>query len=159
MMRTNSYTSPGCRLPGHASSDFLSSVSVFDGKGYLGPYFARVAMLLFPGFYILVGIACADLQLRLRNNRTLAFVLTGAFLLVLGPSVVFDIAYGRAMQQKDARQVLREDCQKLIAEAPVTIGIWHYGPYFYTIMPAANPLKSEKAAVELHEPGQTLTPS
>jgi hypothetical protein len=67
------------------------------GKGYLGPYFARVAMLLFLGFCILVGIVCADLQLRLRNNRALAFVLTGALLLVLGPSVVFDMSYGRAM--------------------------------------------------------------
>ena len=42
------------------------------GKGYLGPYFARPAMVLFPGFCVLVGIACADFQFRLRNNRTIA---------------------------------------------------------------------------------------
>src|SRR5436309_12689554 len=74
----------------------------FMGKGYLGPYAARVTMLLFPGFCIIVGLVCADLQLRLRNKQILA-VLTGAILLVLGPSVVFVMAYVRAMQQKDAR--------------------------------------------------------
>src|SRR5213080_395847 len=123
-------------------------------KGYLGPYFARVTMLLFPGFCILIGIACSDLHLRLRNNRILAVILTGALLIIVGSSVVFDVAYDRAMQQKDARQAVREDLQKLIGEAPATIGIWPYGPYFYTVMPAARPLKSEKVAVELQEPGQ-----
>ena len=58
------------------------------------------------------------------------------------------------MQQKDARQALREDLQKLIGEAPATIGIWHYGPYFYTVMPAARPLNSEKVAVQLQGAGQ-----
>jgi hypothetical protein len=124
------------------------------GKAYLGPYFARVTMLLFPGFCVLLGIVWADLHLRLRNNRALAVVLTGAFILVLGLSVVFDMAYGRAMQQKDVREVLREDLQKLIGEAPATIGILHYGPYFYTVMPAAKPLNSDKVAVQLQDPGQ-----
>lgn len=124
------------------------------GKGYLGPYFARITMLLFPGFCILIGIACSDLHLRLRNNRILAVVLTGALLIIVGSSVVFDVAYDRAMLQKDARQAVREDLQKFIGEAPATIGIWPYGPYFYTVMPAAMPLKSEKVAVELQEPGQ-----
>jgi hypothetical protein len=126
----------------------------FMGKAYLGPYFARVTMLLFPGFCVLLGIVWADLHLRLRNNRALAVVLTGAFILVLGLSVVFDMAYGRAMQQKDVREVLREDLQKLIGEAPATIGILHYGPYFYTVMPAAKPLNSDKVAVQLQDPGQ-----
>ncbi len=36
----------------------------FMGKGYLGPYFARITILLFPGFCVLVGIACNDLQLK-----------------------------------------------------------------------------------------------
>ena len=58
------------------------------------------------------------------------------------------------MQQKDARQVLREDLQKLIDEAPATIGISHYGLYFYTAMPAARPLEREKVAVQLQDPGQ-----
>jgi hypothetical protein len=125
------------------------------GKGYLGPYFARITMLLFPGFCILIGIACSDLHLRLRNNRILAVVLTGALLIIVGSSVVFDVAYDRAMQQKDARQAVREDLQKLIGEAPATIGIWPYGPYFYTVMPAARPLKREKVTVQLQDPGQS----
>jgi dolichyl-phosphate-mannose-protein mannosyltransferase len=123
----------------------------FMGKGYLGPYFARVTMLLLPGFCILFGIGYADLQLRLRNNRLLTAVLTGAILFVPVPSVVFDIAYVRAMQQKDARQVVREDLQKAIGEAPATVGVWHYGPYFYTAMPAARPLRSQKITVLLQE--------
>jgi hypothetical protein len=126
----------------------------FMGKGYLGPYFARITMLLFPGFCILVGIVCADLQLRLRNNSAFALVITCAFILVLGPSVVFDIAYGRAMQQKDARQVLREDLQKEIGQAPTTIGVLRYGAYFYTVMPATEPLKSQKVSVQLQDAGQ-----
>jgi len=122
----------------------------FMGKG-VEPYVARVTMLLFPGFCVLVGMACNDLQLRLRNKQILAFVLTGAVLLVLVPSVVFDMAYVHAMQDKDARQVLREDLQKVIGEAPATVGVWRYGPYFYTVMPAAKPLSSEKVAVQLQE--------
>jgi hypothetical protein len=126
----------------------------FMGKGYLGPYFARITMLLFPGFCILVGIVCADLQLRLRNNWAFAVVITCAFILVLGPSVVFDIAYDRAMQQKDAREVLREDLQKVIGQAPATIGVSRYGAYFYTVMPATEPLKNQKVSVQLQEAGQ-----
>src|SRR6266705_2296894 len=93
------------------------------GKGYLGPVFARVTMLLFPGFCVLVGLACSDVQLRLKNNRALVVVLTGALIFVIGPSVVFDIAYGRAMQKKDARQLVRRELQKLSGEAPATIGV------------------------------------
>jgi hypothetical protein len=126
----------------------------FMGKGYLGPYFARITMLLFPGFCILVGIVCNDLQLRLENKRILALVLTGALLLVVGSSIAFDVAYNRALRQKDARQALREDLQKLIGEAPATIGILDYGPYFYTVMPAAKPLNSKKVAVQLQGPAQ-----
>ena len=95
----------------------------FMGKGYLGPYFARITMLLFPGFCVLVGIAFSDLQLRLRNKRIPGVVLVGALLVVVASSILFDVAYDRAMQQKDARQALREDLQKLVDEAPTTIGI------------------------------------
>src|SRR5204863_1767930 len=79
----------------------------FMGKGYLGPYFARVTMLLLPGFCVLVGVACADLQLKMKHNRPVAILLTCVLLLVLGPSVFFDMAYGRAMQKKDAREIVR----------------------------------------------------
>ena len=124
------------------------------GKGYLGPYFARVTLVLFPGFCVLVGLACADLQLKMKNNRPVAVLLGCALLLVLGPSLAFDVAYGRAMQKKDAREVLRDDVQKLIGDARATIGILQFGPYFYTAMPAAKPLTSEKVAVLLQNPEQ-----
>ena len=126
----------------------------FMGKGYLAPYFARITMVLFPGLCVLVGIAFSDLQLRLGNKRRLSVLLTVALLLIVGPSVLFDVAYGRAMQQKDARQVLREDLQKLIGEAPATIGVWRLASYFYTVMPAAKPLNSERVAVQLQDPGR-----
>jgi Dolichyl-phosphate-mannose-protein mannosyltransferase len=126
----------------------------FMGKGYLGPYFARITMVLFPGFCVLLGVACADLQLKMRNNRAVAILLTCALLLVLGPSVAFDAAYGRAMREKDSREVLRGDLQELIGDARATIGVLQFGPYFYTAMPAAKPLTSEKVAVQLQNPGQ-----
>jgi hypothetical protein len=126
----------------------------FMGKGYLGPYFARITILLFPGFCVLVGIACNDLQLKVRNKRTAAVVLSGALLLIFVPSLVFDLAYDRAMQHKDAREVLRQDLQNFIGEEPTRIGILHYGPYFYTAMPAAEPLNSEKVVIQLQDAGE-----
>ncbi len=126
----------------------------FMGKGYLGPYFARVTMLLFPGFCVLVGIVCGDLQLTLRNRRTTAVALSGTLLLVMVPSIIFDLAYDRAMQQTDAREVLRKDLQNFIGEAPARVGILQWGPYFYTVMPAAKPLKSEKVVVQLQDIGE-----
>ena len=126
----------------------------FMGKGYLGPYFGRITMLLFPGFSVLIGIALGNLQLELREKRTLAVISTVALLLMVGPSLLFDIAYGRALQQKDARQVVREDLQKLIGEAPATIGVWRLATYFYTVMPAAKPLNSQRVAVQLQDPGR-----
>jgi hypothetical protein len=125
----------------------------FMAKGYLGPYFARATMLLFPGFCILVGIASADLQLRLNNKRILAVSFTAAILLAFAPSVMFDIAYDRAMQRKDAREALREDLQMLIGGSPATIGMLRFGPYFYTVAPAVEPLKSEHVTVELQDVG------
>jgi hypothetical protein len=126
----------------------------FMGKGYLGPYFARITILLFPGFCVLVGIACNDLQLKVRNKRTAAVVLSGALLLIFVPSLVFDLAYDRAMQQKDAREVLRQDLRNSIGEVPTRVGILHYGPYFYTAMPAAKPLTSDKVVVQLQDAGE-----
>ena len=126
----------------------------FMGKGYLGPYFARITMLLFPGFCVLVGIAGADLQFMLRNKRTTAVVLSGALLLVLVLSVIFDLAYDRAMQQTDARQLLREDLQRFTSNGPAKIGISRSGPYFCTVMPAAKPLNNERVMVQLQDPGQ-----
>lgn len=134
---------------------FSLSYLYFMAKGYLGPYFARTTMLLFPGFCVLAGIAWNDLLSRFRKKPTLTFVLAGALLLIVGPSVLFDVAYDRAMQQKDARQVLRKDLEELVDDAPATIGILRFGGYFYTVMPAAVPLKSDKVMVQLQEPTQT----
>jgi hypothetical protein len=124
------------------------------GKGYLGPYFGRITMLLFPGFCVLVGIALANLPQRLRDKRILAVASTCALLLVIGPSVAFDVAYSRAMQQKDARQLVHEDLRNLIGDAPAKIGIFRFGPYFYSVMPAAKPLNSKEVQVQLQDPGQ-----
>jgi len=126
----------------------------FMGKGYLVPYFARITMLLFPGLCVLIGIALTDLQLSLGNKRRLAVLLAVAMLLIVGPSVLFDVAYGRAMQQKDARQVLREDLQNFIGGRPAKIGILRTGAYFYTTMPAVKPLSSQKVTIQLQDAQQ-----
>jgi hypothetical protein len=123
-------------------------------KAYVGPYWARAVMPLFPGFCVLIGLACSDLLRSLREQRIGTVVLTVALLLFIAPSVVFDVAYGRAMQQKDARSTLSEDLQSLIGESPATIGISRFGPYFYTVMPAAVPLKSEKVKVQVQDPSE-----
>lgn len=123
-------------------------------KAYVGPYWARAAMPLYPGFCVLIGLAYGDLLLLLGKQRIGTVALTLALLLFITLSVVFDVAYGRAMQQKDARSALREDLEKLIGESPATIGILPVSGYFYTVMPAVEPLKSEKVTVRLQDPGQ-----
>jgi hypothetical protein len=126
----------------------------FMGKGYLAPYYARITMLLFPGFCVLVGMVFSDLQLRLGNKRRLAVLLIVVLLLMVGPSILFDVAYDHAMQQKDAREVVREDLKNLIGEGPAKIGILRVGAYFYIAMPAAKPLESEKVTIQLQDSGQ-----
>jgi len=126
----------------------------FMGKGYLRPVFARATMLLFPGFCVLIGLACNDLLSRLANRRAVTFLLTVALALVMGPSVLFDIAYARAMRHKDARLVLRKDLQTWIGTAPATITVSPLGPSFYMVMPAAAPLASNRVTVQLQEPTQ-----
>jgi hypothetical protein len=123
-------------------------------KGYEGGIFARATMLLFPGFCILVGLAFSDLWLLLRKQRTaVCFLITAPLLLAL-PSIAFDMAYVKAMQQKDARSALREDLQKVIGDSPVTIGVLRFGGYFYTAMPAVEPLKSKQLVVQLQDPAK-----
>jgi len=124
------------------------------GKGYLAPYFGRITMLLMPGFCVLVGIAWSDLQLQVRNHRRLAVVSTVALLLIVVPSLIFDLAYGRATQQEDAREIVRKDLQNAIGDRPARIGILHVGPDFYTVMPAAKALNNEKVTVQLQDPGE-----
>ena len=125
-------------------------------KGYLGPYFARPTMLLFPGLCVLAGLVFGDVQVRLKNKRIMAAALAGTVLLLCVPSLVFDIAYGQAMQQMDAREVLRKDLQNLIGETPARIGVFHSGAYFYTVMPAVKPLNSGKVTVLLQNAGENV---
>src|SRR6267143_3067875 len=124
------------------------------GKGYLAPYFGRITMLLMPGFCVLVGIAWSDLQLQVRNHRRLAVVSTVALLLIVVLSLIFDLAYDRATQQEDAREIVRKDLQNAIGDRPARIGILHVGPDFYTVMPAAKALNNEKVTVQLQDPGE-----
>lgn len=126
----------------------------FMGKGYLGPYYARATMLVFPGFCILVGLACNDLSLLLSKQRTVRVALIGVSLGLLVPSIIFDMAYGRAMQQRDARSALREDLRQLIGDSPATIGVLRTGGYFYAVMPAVDPLKSKTVLVQLQDATQ-----
>ena len=126
----------------------------FMAKGYLGPYFARTTMLLFPGLCILVGFSLADLQLELKNKWLVAIVSTATLLLTLAPSVAFDIAYDHAMQQKDVREAVRDDLQKLIGDSAASIGLLRLGAYFYSVAPAVGPLKSERVTVQLQDPGE-----
>src|SRR5438874_3676180 len=126
----------------------------FMAKGYVGPYFARPTMLLFPGFCILLGPIFSDLWLFLKKHRAAAISLITAPLLLTLPSIAFDLAYVKAMQQRDARSALREDLKTLIGDSAVTIGVLKYGGYFHTVMPAVDPLKNEKVTVQLQDPGQ-----
>jgi dolichyl-phosphate-mannose-protein mannosyltransferase len=124
-------------------------------KGYVGPYWARAAMPLFPGFCILASVALNDLWVLLKKHRAGVFFLITIPLILAFPSMVFDAAYVRAMRQRDSRSTLRQDLQKLIGTNSVTIGIFSgLGSYFYTAMPAAEPLKSEKVIVQLQDSGQ-----
>ncbi len=126
----------------------------FMAKGYLGPYFARATMILFPGFCILVGFAFRDLWLSLKKHRAAVIVLITSPLLLTLPSIAFDEAYVRAMQQRDSRSVVREDLGKLIGNSPVTIGVLRLGGYFHTVMPTVEPLKSDKVVIRLQDAGQ-----
>ena len=124
----------------------------FMAKGYVGPYFARATMLLFPGFCILLGLAFSDLWLLLKRHRAAAISLVTAPLILALPSVAFDAGYVKAMSERDSRSVLREDLQKLVGTSSVTLGIFSgLGGYFYTVMPAVEPLKSDKVAVRLQD--------
>ena len=121
-------------------------------KGYVGPYWARAAMPLFPGFCILTGVAVNDLQILLKGRRVVVSLIITALVLLTLPSIAFDAAYVGTMRQRDSRSILREDLQRLIGHNSATIGIFpSLGGYFYAAMPAAEPLKNEKVVVQLQD--------
>ena len=68
-------------------------------KGYLG-VFARLTMLLMPVFCIFVGLACGDIFPKIVKRRLLCALVMILMLLLTLPSVLFDWAYGRAMQRR-----------------------------------------------------------
>ena len=118
-------------------------------KGYSG-VFARQVMLLLPVFCIFAGLALEDILPRLLKRRLLFALVMISILLLIMPTILFDYAYGRAMQRRDAREMLRGDMRELIKDRSSTsIAVSKGGGYFYTAMPAVFPLKSDNAAVEL----------
>ena len=126
----------------------------FMAKGYIGPYFARATMLLFPGFCVLIGIAYDDLRFRFRKQSAVVIFVTASLLLLLVPSVGFDVAYVQGMRQRDARSALCQDLQQIIGHSQATIGVLRSGGYFHTVMPAIEPLKSTTVATRLQDARQ-----
>jgi hypothetical protein len=128
----------------------------FMAKGYLAwaPYLARATMLLYPGFFVLVGITCNDLWLRLRTQRIAAICLAGVATVLITLSILFDLAYVHAMCRQDARSALRLDLQKLVGNSPATIGVLPWGGYWFTVMPAVEPLKSKTITIQLQDARQ-----
>ena len=126
----------------------------FMAKGYVGPYFARATMLLFPGFCVLIGIAYDDLRFRFRKQRAVVIFVTANLLLLLVPSVGFDVAYVQGMRQRDARSALCQDLQQIIGHSQATIGVLRSGGYFHTVMPAIEPLKSTTVTTRLQDARQ-----
>jgi hypothetical protein len=107
-------------------------------------------MPLFPGFCILIGLAVTDLTVLLKRSRVAVFVVSTVLLTLVLPSIAFDVAYVEAMRQKDSRSTLRRDLQRLIGTSSASIGVSSgVAGYFYTAMPAAEPLKNDKVAVQL----------
>jgi hypothetical protein len=123
-------------------------------KGYI-VVFARQVMLLLPVFCIFVGLAAERFFAKV-SNRLLQVALAVLLTLFILPTVLFDWAYGGAMQQPDVRDLLRQDLVQLVkGPSPVTIGVSDSGAYFYTAMPAVFPLKNEHVAVELRQSSTT----
>ena len=120
-------------------------------KGYI-VVFARQVMLLLPIFCIFVGLASERVFTKVSNRPLLSGLVAALLALLVLPTLLFDWAYGQAMQRRDVRDLLREDLADLVkTQSPVTIGVSDSGCYFYTAMPGAFPLKSEHVAVRLQQ--------
>jgi len=123
-------------------------------KGYI-VVFARQVMLLLPVFCIFVGLAAERLFARI-SNRLLRSGLAALLILFILPTLLFDWAYDHAMQQRDVRDLLRQDLAELVkTQSSITIGVSDSGCYFYTAMPGVFPLKSEHVAVRLQQSSST----
>lgn len=128
-------------------------------KGYLDA-FARLTMLLLPVLCIFVGLACGEIFPKI-TRRSVAFRLVIIMVLLISPTLVFDLAYGQAMKRPDVREVLRQDMRELVSNrSATTIAVSSQGCYFYTAMPAVLPLKANNVEVglakSLGKPGDFL---
>ena len=118
-------------------------------KGYLAGY-ARLTMPLLPVFCIFAGLAFGEIFPKLLKRSLLFRVVMIVTLLLIVPSVLFDWAYGHALQRRDVRELLRNDMRELIkGRSATTVAVSEVGYYFYTATPAVFPLKSNNVAVQL----------
>ena len=118
-------------------------------KSYIN-IFSRQVMILLPVFCIFAGLAFQDILPKLLKRRLLFALVTTLIALLVIPTTVFDFAYGRAMRRRDVREIARADMRQMIKErSGATIGVSESGCYFYTVMPAVFPLKSDNVSVRL----------
>jgi len=118
-------------------------------KGYLDSY-ARLTMLLMPVLCIFVGVACGEIFPKIVKRPVVFGLAIIVMVLLISPSIAFDLAYDQAMKGRDVRQLLRNDMRELVSDrSTTTIAVSDDGCYFYTAMPAVLPLKSNNVAVEL----------
>jgi len=118
-------------------------------KSYIN-LFSRQVMILLPTFCIFAGLAFQDILPRLLKRRVLFVLVTTLIALVIIPTMLFDFAYGRAMQRRDVREIARADMRQMIKRrSGTTVGVSESGCYFYTAMPAIVPLKNGNVAVRL----------
>jgi hypothetical protein len=114
--------------------------------------FARQVMILLPLFAICAGLSYEDLVRRRIRSPALSTLMLGLCVLLVVPSLAFDLSYDRALRGRDERDVLRRDLTKLVGDKKAaTIGVSDGGCYFYTVMPGVDPLKSERVKVELQQ--------
>lgn len=124
-------------------------------KGYI-VIFARQVMLLLPIFCIFVGLAGKEIFKNVRSRPFLSAGLGVVMAVLILPTLLFDWAYGKAMQGRDVRDAVRQDLSALVkTSSPVTIGVSDSGCYFYTAMPGVFPLKSQRVDVRLQESAAT----
>lgn len=119
-------------------------------KSYLG-LFARQVLLLVPGLCVIMALAIADLWEVCKRSAALRIGVITASVLLTVPSLFFDLAYVYAMEREDVRTHVRRDLKADIGNAAATINV-HPGPsYFYTAMPAAEPLRDNNITIALQD--------
>ncbi len=108
----------------------------------------KAPLAYFEGTFNYYLWALPQAALKLSSNTGLASTASAL------PSIGFDLAYVKAMKQKDARSMLRKDLRQLVSNRIATIGIARPGNYFYTVMPAVDRLKSETIKVQVQDSDQ-----